>query len=441
MTSNKVRVSPDGRRYIEVSTPGVGLVRYPIVEISDKPPQTQSQSAPISSSSPPTVQASSPSTNSQLSYSPDSDDDSVHLPLQYQTQSIFSQRKRPTSESRDRKEESPVNLTRGNLSFPFSLDYPAASQSSEQAAQTHPQDNRQENSPKVRPTLPTQTAERQQHQREVQELSKLLTSIRNDYAVLDKNYTNLVKDMSILTEKYRSLQKENEVLKNRNEEQSKLLKSIRHNQENLQKDNYNLVKERAVLAAETKSLQNDNAALRKLIQSLEAERTALGDKMGQDFARKEKDQQQSLKSLRADLITLRSENDELRKYIAQKEAEQQQSLLNEQHYIQQFQELKLIMEMWIAKHSKSSAEKELSQSTEMELMTLLGESGKMSSEFLKRKPHLFQRLYANTRSRIQLLRHIAAGFLFDQVFEPFTAGLPSSLSRELGNSLVSHGLL
>ena len=171
---------------------------------------------------------------------------------------------------------------------------------------------------------------------------------------------------------------------------------------------------------------------------------AMGEDIRKDFAQKEKSQQMSLKSLRADLLALRSDNDELRKYIAQKEAEQQHSLRNEQYYIQQFEELKSIMEMWTVKHSKSSAGNDLSQSTEIEVLKLLasfGKSGKTSAEFLTQNQHLFQRLYANIRSRIPLLRHIAAVFLFDQVFEPFAAGLPSSLSQELGSLLVSHGLL
>ena len=94
------------------------------------------------------------------------------------------------------------------------------------------------------------------------------------------------------------------------------------------------------------------------------------------------------------------------------------------------------------KHSKSSAAIELSQSQEIELLKLLlnfGKSGKKSAEFLKTAPKLFQNLYANTRSRILLIRHIVAVFLIDQVFEPFAAGLPSSLSQAIGSLVISHG--
>ena len=281
--------------------------------------------------------------------------------------------------------------------------------------------------------------------------SKPLTSIRREHETSDKVNSNLVKEMSVLEEENKSLQSKTEALRERIiEQQSKLLTSIRHDHAILEKNNTNLINERSTLEAENKSLRFELEALKEQIQSLSNQLGPLkhgmessGDKMGKDFGN-EKDQQQILKSLRADLIALRSDNDELRKYVAQKETEQQNSLRNQQYYIQQFQELKAVMEMWIVKHSKSSAAKELSRSQETELLKLLtslGKSGKKSAEFLNTKPQLFQNLYANTRSRILLVRHIIAVFLIDQIFEPFAAGLPSSLLQAIGSLVISHGFL
>jgi hypothetical protein len=227
-------------------------------------------------------------------------------------------------------------------------------------------------------------------------------------------------------------------------EQPQLLTLIRHDNATLEKENITLARENAKL---NESLRKETDGFRKKIQSLSEQlktMTDLRDSLTKDFAEIERNQQQTIKSLRADVVGLRSDNDELRKYIAQRGAERQQSLQNEQYYIQQFQELKSIIEMWIAKQSKSSATKELSQSNEIELLKFLtshGKSGKMSAEFLKTKPQLCQKLYANIRSRIQLLRHIMAVFLIDQIFEPFATGMPSSLSQALGSLLDSHSLL
>jgi len=57
-----------------------------------------------------------------------------------------------------------------------------------------------------------------------------------------------------------------------------------------------------------------------------------------------------------------------------------------------------------------------------------GPCGKQSSDFLNRE---FKGLYSNTRSRIPLLRHVCAVILYDEIFEPFAAGLASPVSAVL----------
>ena len=163
---------------------------------------------------------------------------------------------------------------------------------------------------------------------------------------------------------------------------------------------------------------------------------------GDYLDRKERDQQPPFTKSRADLIGLRSDNDALRKYIAQKGAEQQMHLRMSSITFNNSKNLKAIMEMWIVKHSKSSAEKELSQSQEIELLKLLpsfGKSGKASAEFLKNKSTIVSKLVCKYPIRILLVRHIVAVLLIDQVFEPFASGLPSSLSQAIGKLVMSHG--
>lgn len=58
------------------------------------------------------------------------------------------------------------------------------------------------------------------------------------------------------------------------------------------------------------------------------------------------------------------------------------------------------------------------------------------------EPRGFRKFYINPRHRIQLIRNIIAGFLFDQIFEPLAVGLSPEVSKALAcieNDILRRG--
>jgi hypothetical protein len=149
------------------------------------------------------------------------------------------------------------------------------------------------------------------------------------------------------------------------------------------------------------------------------------------------------RELKEEVEFLRLDNEKLRTYIATRESD-----LNPVHpenfYVQSYQALKGEIEMWIAKQAKVNLTTPLLYEDEaklLETLATLGFYSRASSEIL-RLQNLGKTWCTNAGLRIQLLRHIVAVFLFDQIFSSFAIGLSPELSEVLtwiDNRILSQG--
>jgi hypothetical protein len=140
----------------------------------------------------------------------------------------------------------------------------------------------------------------------------------------------------------------------------------------------------------------------------------------------------NLKSLQEENQMLRKDNDLLRNSIMEK-GKDSQPRRGEEHYARLFKELRADIETWMAKQAKANGSQELAEAVERAILDKLaafGIRGQWSADFLTTN-RIFHAWYLNTRSRIQLGRHIIAAILFDQVFVPFAFGLPEEWDHAL----------
>jgi len=198
-----------------------------------------------------------------------------------------------------------------------------------------------------------------------------------------------------------------------------------------------------VLAAEKTQLQEQ---MNILLQEQQALKSSL-DIMCSDnegFKQLNESLKEDIIALNGEAENLSTDNERLRTYIARRESDLK-PLHSEDYYIQKFRELNAEIELWIAKYAKTTA-KPLTDSEEKTLLKKLsglGASGEESSKVLSIK-NTFQTLYEDARSRIRLLRHIVALFLFEQILSPFAVGLSPEVSNALSSiegTILSQGRL
>ena len=140
----------------------------------------------------------------------------------------------------------------------------------------------------------------------------------------------------------------------------------------------------------------------------------------------------NLKSLQEENQMLRKDNDLLRNSIIEK-GKDAQPRRGEEHYARLFKELRADIETWMAKQAKANGSQELAEAVERAILDKLrafGIRGQWSADFLSTN-RIFHTWYLNTRSRIQLGRHIIAAILFDEVYAPFAFGLPEEWAHAL----------
>ena len=229
--------------------------------------------------------------------------------------------------------------------------------------------------------------------------------------------TSVQQEVEYLTEKIRSLTNENDNYKARNasplEEKRALtdqLENVKAERHSIQKDVENLRQKRLADQQKINHLDDVIKNYCDLNQALENE----------------------VKNLKAQIVGLRHDNDEIRSYILKMEHELLPVV--DDYYIQLFEEIKFEVEIWSAKHGKSNAGATLSQEHEdqlLDIMVHLGNSGIASVSFLRANPRFLRTWYSNARSLIQFVRHVIASFLYDKIFEPFAAGLPTQFSQAL----------
>ena len=156
------------------------------------------------------------------------------------------------------------------------------------------------------------------------------------------------------------------------------------------------------------------------------------DSIGHQYRHENEQYEAKLKALQEEIELLRKDNDLLRSAIVQK-GKDTQPLRGEEYYARLFKELKADIETWMAKQAKANRAQALSEivgRTLLEKFSNFGLRSQWSAEFL-RTDKLFETLYSDTRSRIQLGRHIVASILFDQVFAPFAFGLPGEWAKAM----------
>lgn len=127
------------------------------------------------------------------------------------------------------------------------------------------------------------------------------------------------------------------------------------------------------------------------------------------------------------ITAIEMDNSKFRRQIQNADA----PMHGQNHYAEIFYDLKNEIASWVASHSKRNAGAILTsavQNTVLEKLTLLGNHGMRSVSFLR--PHFLQ-LYHGKSTRIPLLRHIFALFLFDQIFDPFAFGFTRDASNYL----------
>jgi hypothetical protein len=111
------------------------------------------------------------------------------------------------------------------------------------------------------------------------------------------------------------------------------------------------------------------------------------------------------------------------------------------YYVSQFNEIKVDLETWVASSTPNAAAT-LSKAQEtslLQIISTLGPGAKPTFDALK----LYSRSwYKNPTVRVQMIRHIAALFVYERVFQPFVFALKAEFSRFLANieaDILSNG--
>jgi hypothetical protein len=141
--------------------------------------------------------------------------------------------------------------------------------------------------------------------------------------------------------------------------------------------------------------------------------------------------------------TLTKDNYLLRSQIAEMSSAQD-PLRDEQFYILEFNQIRMDIESWAAKETRTMPKQFLSESESFQLISLLktyGETGNNVAEWFRRKD---RRFFQERRTQIALIRHLIAVVLFDQVFNRFAFGFDRSHSKyftDIEKLVCKHGLV
>ena len=494
----RIKIGSDGRRYIELATPGVGLMLYPLAEGQFYPPQSnqdqhfrqQTQLLPGPYQSPSVTERPRLLPREQGSHT----DNDVNSDTQHgntfqsgggasnnEGQQEPPQGYIPTSQSHLegaptgseprylQNQEHPQNSSTlvypdqgtshtGSLSHYQEPPYtsPPGPHPAQQGGGNHTLQPQNHSNPipgketwMVVPSRPAEyreyggrnvlqrktvsysmlETERKMHEKTISDKEKTITGLRKERDTLDKSNTDLVKEISLLTEKNRTLTKENDSYKTRNT-------SLIGEKRNLTDQLHKMRAEKNSALQEVQNLKQIRNADEKKINNL--------DDVIKNLRELNLGLEKEVAKLNAQMVGLRHDNDEIRSYIIKMESDLL-PVRDEEYYIQLFEGIKSEVEMWSAKHGKSNAGATLSQEHEDRLFDAianLGNSGTASVNFLRANPRFFRAWYSNARSLIQLIRHVIAVFLYDKIFEPFAAGLPTEFSKSLvwiGNDVIQHG--
>lgn len=169
--------------------------------------------------------------------------------------------------------------------------------------------------------------------------------------------------------------------------------------------------------SENNHFRNERAYFQHVYTAAKEESAAIRRDF-QDHIEKSRFSRQKLEE-KCELI--RKDNEVLREYITSM-SKAQQPIRGEDYYIQLFEELRGAIQSWMAKNSKLNAKEILPEGVGTEVTGLLEKCGVHGVVSAKKLGGEIRELWANRTTRVPLLRHIAAVFLFETVFDRFAFG-------------------
>jgi hypothetical protein len=134
--------------------------------------------------------------------------------------------------------------------------------------------------------------------------------------------------------------------------------------------------------------------------------------------------------LRDKCSALEKDNDQLRNQIASMSSAQE-PLREEEYYILQFNQIKIDIDSWVAKETRSKPTEPLSDETRNMISSALAGLGRHGSHSADNIMPQIQMFYGDRRRRIALIRHIIAIVLFEKIFSRFVFGLNHNSSEYL----------
>jgi hypothetical protein len=141
--------------------------------------------------------------------------------------------------------------------------------------------------------------------------------------------------------------------------------------------------------------------------------------------------------------TLTSDNYLLRSQIVEMNSAQE-PLRDEQFYVLEFNQIRIDVESWAAKETRTMPKQYLPEQQSLQLISLLktyGETGSNAAEWFRHKD---RRFFQERRNQIALIRHLIAVVLFDQVFDRFAFGFERGYSKyfsDVEKLICKHGLV
>ena len=135
-------------------------------------------------------------------------------------------------------------------------------------------------------------------------------------------------------------------------------------------------------------------------------------------------------SQRCDILD--KDNDLLRTQIASTSCAQE-PLREEQFYVSQFDQIRMEIESWAAKETRGKVLEPVTttcQDTVIAMLVVCGDHGKLAGDLLRSASSLFGE---NRRTRIALIRHATAVWLYSMMFDRFAFGFNSKMSDQFKN--------
>jgi hypothetical protein len=127
---------------------------------------------------------------------------------------------------------------------------------------------------------------------------------------------------------------------------------------------------------------------------------------------------------------IQKDNENLREYITSM-SKAQEPIRGEDFYVQSFEELRGHIQSWMAKNSKLNAKEILAEGVQTEVAAFLDKCGPHGIITSKKFGSQIRDLWTSRRTRVPLLRHIVALFLFETVFDRFAFGHDRAASEYL----------